>query len=170
MIQYWDQQIFTPGGRLRLHNASCVKREDHFNTYSVAAVGHWAMEVITGIIIRCWAWLWGFLTNAFEPGPTSLSVRKSIFLWQEGMFNQHHQKSYCLNTTSARHDSCFEYDEASDHMGIDSIVAGKMAKSHEKKLTKYQELVSQCRMKGWQVHWDPIDIGCRWFVAQSLFK
>ena len=27
-----------------------------------------------------------------------------------------------------------------------------MAESHERKLTKYQELVEQCRMKGWQAH------------------
>ena len=45
-----------------------------------------------------------------------------------------------------------------------------MAESHERKLTKYQELVKQCRMKGWQVHCDLIEISGRGFVAQSLCK
>ena len=36
--------------------------------------------------------------------------------------------SYCPNTTSERHDSCFEYDEASDHVGVDGIVGGKHGK------------------------------------------
>ena len=36
-----------------------------------------------------------------------------------------------------------------------------MAESHESKLTKYQELIEQCRMKGWQAPSDPIDIVCR---------
>ena len=36
-----------------------------------------------------------------------------------------------------------------------------MAESHESKLTKYQELIEQCRMKGWQAPCDPIDIGYR---------
>ena len=36
-----------------------------------------------------------------------------------------------------------------------------MAESDENKLTKYQELIEQCRMKGWQAPCDPIDIGCR---------
>ena len=45
-----------------------------------------------------------------------------------------------------------------------------MAESHVRKLTTYQEHFEQCRMKGWQVHCDPIEIGCRGFVAQSLCK
>ena len=45
-----------------------------------------------------------------------------------------------------------------------------MAESHEWKLTKYQELVEPCRMKGWRACCDPIEIGCRGFVSQSLCK
>ena len=29
-----------------------------------------------------------------------------------------------------------------------------MAKSHKRKLTKYRELVEQCKMKGWKVNCD----------------
>ena len=36
--------MFTAGGRLRLNNADCVKRD-------VAALGHWAMDSISGVII-----------------------------------------------------------------------------------------------------------------------
>ena len=32
-------------------------------------------------------------------------------------------------------------------------------------LTRYQELVEQCMMKGGQSHSDPIEIGCRGFVG-----
>ena len=45
-----------------------------------------------------------------------------------------------------------------------------MKESYEMKLAKYQELVVQCRMKGWWAHYNPIEIGCRGFVGQSLCK
>ena len=45
-----------------------------------------------------------------------------------------------------------------------------MADSHERKLTKYQELVKQSKMKRWQVHCDLIEISGRGFVARSLCK
>ena len=44
------------------------------------------------------------------------------------------------------------------------------AKSHKRKLTIYQELVEQCKMKGWWAHCDPIEISCRGFMGQSLCK
>ena len=44
--------MFTPGGSLRLNNAHCVKIDDRLKTYSVAALGHWAMDGISGVIIR----------------------------------------------------------------------------------------------------------------------
>ena len=46
----------------------------------------------------------------------------------------------------------------------------KTWQSHERKLAKYQELVELCRRKGWWTHCDPIEIGCRGFMGQSLCK
>ena len=41
-----------------------------------------------------------------------------------------------------------------------------MAESHKRRLTKYQELVEQCRMKGCWAHCDLIEIGCKGLVGQ----
>lgn len=43
-----------------------------------------------------------------------------------------------------------------------------MEKAHERKLTKYQELVELCRSQDWQVYCDPIEVGCWDFAVCSL--
>ena len=111
MRHYRAQQIFTPGWGLRLYNARCVNREDHLNTYSVAAHGHWAMDAIAGVMIRCWGKLQEYLTNAFEPAHTSLLVGESILLRQKGMFVQHHQKKRSLLRTAPDWELFVDFDE-----------------------------------------------------------
>ena len=42
--------------------------------------------------------------------------------------------------------------------------------AHERKQAKYQELVTSCREKGWQAWLFPVEVGCRGFPAQSVWK
>lgn len=42
--------------------------------------------------------------------------------------------------------------------------------AYERKATKYQDLVEQCRAKGWQTWLFPVEVGCRGFPAQSVWK
>ena len=42
--------------------------------------------------------------------------------------------------------------------------------AHERKLEKYQELVEQCRVRGWQTKCEPIEVGARGFTGKSLNK
>ncbi|XP_066304530.1 uncharacterized protein [Branchiostoma lanceolatum] len=41
---------------------------------------------------------------------------------------------------------------------------------YERKKNKYQDLLQECRDKGWQAWLFPIEIGCRGFPAQSVWK
>ncbi|XP_057673103.1 uncharacterized protein LOC130904394 [Corythoichthys intestinalis] len=40
----------------------------------------------------------------------------------------------------------------------------------ERKATKYQDLILQCKEKGWQAWLFPMEVGCRGFPAQSVWK
>ena len=40
--------------------------------------------------------------------------------------------------------------------------------ANERERSKYQELVEQCQQKSWKIHYDPVEVGCRGFVGQSL--
>ncbi len=40
----------------------------------------------------------------------------------------------------------------------------------ERQATSYQDLVHQCRDKGWQAWLFPVEVGCRGFLAQSVWK
>ena len=42
--------------------------------------------------------------------------------------------------------------------------------AHERKLTKYAELRSECRDRGWKASCYPFEVGCRGFVATSFKK
>ncbi|XP_066271283.1 uncharacterized protein [Branchiostoma lanceolatum] len=42
--------------------------------------------------------------------------------------------------------------------------------AYERKKNKYQDLLQECRDKGWQSWLFPIEIGCRGFPAQSVWK
>lgn len=41
---------------------------------------------------------------------------------------------------------------------------------NERKWSKYQELVEECREAGWKAHCKPFEVGCRVFTDQSLCK
>lgn len=38
----------------------------------------------------------------------------------------------------------------------------------ERKRAKYTELVEECRSNGWRARCEPIEVGCRGFIGQSL--
>ncbi|KAI8501656.1 hypothetical protein Bbelb_209270 [Branchiostoma belcheri] len=42
--------------------------------------------------------------------------------------------------------------------------------ANERKRAKYQDLLQQCRDKGWQAWLFPVEVGCRGFPAQSVWK
>lgn len=45
-----------------------------------------------------------------------------------------------------------------------------MEKFHVRKLLKYQELVEQCRSRGWRALCKPIEGGCQGFAGHSICK
>ena len=46
----------------------------------------------------------------------------------------------------------------------------RMEEAHERKLTKYQQLVWECKDKGWKAWNFPVEIGCRGFASNSLWR
>ena len=42
--------------------------------------------------------------------------------------------------------------------------------THERKIAKYEPLVEQCRVNGWQAICQAIEVGCRGFNAMSMSK
>ncbi|XP_026059304.1 uncharacterized protein LOC113043970 [Carassius auratus] len=63
-------------------------------------------------------------------------------------------------------------EEASKIILIELMVSWEdgCEEAHERKATKYQDLVEQCRAKGWQTWLFPIEVRCRGFPAQSVWK
>ena len=45
-----------------------------------------------------------------------------------------------------------------------------MESTHKKKIAKYELLVEQCRMNGWQAICQAVELGCRGFNAMSMSK
>lgn len=46
----------------------------------------------------------------------------------------------------------------------------RLEEAHERKMAKYEELVRDCRKQGWKARCMPIEVGCRGFAGQSLYK
>ncbi|XP_019617765.1 PREDICTED: uncharacterized protein LOC109465064 [Branchiostoma belcheri] len=46
----------------------------------------------------------------------------------------------------------------------------RMEEANERKRMKYQEPVSRCREKGWKTWYFPVEVGCRGFIGQTLWK
>lgn len=40
----------------------------------------------------------------------------------------------------------------------------------ERKLSKYEGLISDCRQAGWRARCIPVEVGCRGFAARSLAR
>ena len=46
----------------------------------------------------------------------------------------------------------------------------RVDEAHERKRLKYQELVEQCQDKEWKTWCFPVEVGCRGFPAQSVWR
>ncbi|RXN33906.1 reverse transcriptase [Labeo rohita] len=46
----------------------------------------------------------------------------------------------------------------------------RLGEAHERKMTKYEHLVADCRAQGWKASCMPIEVGYRRFVGRSLHK
>ncbi|RXN07453.1 reverse transcriptase [Labeo rohita] len=46
----------------------------------------------------------------------------------------------------------------------------RIEEANERKRPKYQELVEECRERGWRTIYEPIEVGCRGFAGRSLCK
>ncbi len=46
----------------------------------------------------------------------------------------------------------------------------RIEEANERKRAKYQELVEECRERGWRTFYEPIEVGCRGFAGRSLCK
>lgn len=47
---------------------------------------------------------------------------------------------------------------------------GRTEEAYERKLSKYKDLAEDCTRQGWKTTVFPLEIGCRGFPAQSLWK
>ena len=46
----------------------------------------------------------------------------------------------------------------------------RIEEAYERKRNKYQDLVADCQQRGWRVWCLPVEVGCRGFVGQSLWR
>ena len=46
----------------------------------------------------------------------------------------------------------------------------RMEEAYERKLGKYQQLVEECQGNGWKPRCLPVEVGCRGFAGQSLWR
>ena len=76
--------------------------------------------------------------------------------------------AYCNNKSSPRHDSYLRGFKTSDHAG--NYGALRRAYWGSQWEEPYQELVEECRERGWKTFYEPIDVGCRGFSGRSLCK
>lgn len=74
--------------------------------------------------------------------------------------------------TSLRPDLVIWSEEAKKIILIELIVPWEdgCSEAHERKATKYHELIQQCRDKGWQAWLFPVEVGCRGFPAQFVWN
>ncbi|XP_071171102.1 uncharacterized protein [Mytilus edulis] len=46
----------------------------------------------------------------------------------------------------------------------------KIDEAHERKLAEYQKLVTDIQEKNWRAWYFPVEVGCRGFVSQALWR
>ncbi|XP_038131552.1 uncharacterized protein LOC119776958 [Cyprinodon tularosa] len=46
----------------------------------------------------------------------------------------------------------------------------RMEEAHERKRAKYLELIEACRCRGWRARCEPIEVGCRGFLSQTVHR
>ncbi|XP_075893028.1 uncharacterized protein LOC142895694, partial [Nelusetta ayraudi] len=77
-----------------------------------------------------------------------------------------------IAATSLRPDMIIT-SEASKHLIMLELTVPweeRIEEANERKRSKYQELVEECRGRGWRTFYEPIEVGCRGFAGRSLCK
>lgn len=77
-----------------------------------------------------------------------------------------------IAVTSLRPDMII-ISEASKHLIMLELTVpweDRIEEANERKRAKYQELVEDCRGRGWRTFYEPIEVGCRGFAGRSLCK
>ena len=62
--------------------------------------------------------------------------------------------------------------EASKHLIMLELTVPweeRIEDANERKRAKYQELVEECRSRGWRTFYQPREVGCRGFARRSLW-
>ncbi|TWW80087.1 hypothetical protein D4764_10G0011170 [Takifugu flavidus] len=89
-----------------------------------------------------------------------------VDLGKQLIFPQH------IVTTSLRPDMII-ISEASKYLIMLELTVPweeRIEGANERKRAKYQELVEECRGRGWRTFYEPIEVGCRGFAGRSLCK
>ncbi|TWW53841.1 hypothetical protein D4764_0194930 [Takifugu flavidus] len=93
---------------------------------------------------------------------TATDWQLHVDLGKQLLFPQH------ITTTSLQPDMIIT-SEASKHL-IMLELTERIEEANERKHAKYQELVEECRGRGWRTFYEPIEVGCRGFAGRSLCK
>jgi ribA/ribD-fused uncharacterized protein len=77
-----------------------------------------------------------------------------------------------ITSTSSRPDIVIWSKKAKTVIIIELTVPWEenMEAAHERKMLKYQDLTAECREKGWKTWCLAIEVGCRGFAGQSLWR
>ncbi|XP_029688563.1 uncharacterized protein [Takifugu rubripes] len=97
---------------------------------------------------------------------TATDWQLHVDLGKQLLFPQH------IVTTSLRPDMII-ISEASKHLIMLELTVPweeRIEEANERKCAKYQELVEECRGRGWRTFYEPIEVGCRGFAGRSLCK
>eukprot|EP00066_Takifugu_rubripes_P027132 XP_011616398.1 PREDICTED: uncharacterized protein LOC105418502 [Takifugu rubripes] len=97
---------------------------------------------------------------------TATDWQLHVDLGKQLLFPQH------IATTSLRPDMIIT-SEASKHLIMLELIVPweeRIEEANERKRAKYQELVEECRGRGWRTFYEPIEVGCRGFAGRSLCK
>ncbi|TWW77850.1 uncharacterized protein LOC130535078 [Takifugu flavidus] len=97
---------------------------------------------------------------------TATDWQLHVDLGKQLLFPQH------IATTSLRPDMIIT-SEASKHLIMLELTVPweeRIEEANERKRAKYQELVEECRGRGWRTFYEPIEVGCRGFAGRSLCK
>uniref|UniRef100_A0A3B1JAJ2 Reverse transcriptase domain-containing protein n=1 Tax=Astyanax mexicanus TaxID=7994 RepID=A0A3B1JAJ2_ASTMX len=111
----------------------------------------------------------GKTTGARNPAgllATAKDWQLSVDLEKQLKFPQH------IVATTLRPDILLVSEETKNILLIELTVPweDRLDEAHERKRTKYEELVIDCRKQGWKAKCMPIEVGCRGFAGQSLYK
>lgn len=87
-------------------------------------------------------------------------------LGKELAFLQH------IATTSLRQDIIITSETSKQLIMLELTMPWEecVEEANKRKHAKYQELVEECRDKGWKTVYEPIEVGCRGFAGRSLCK